>query len=418
MFQLKTAVSQRLASVFGDSDTNRQAQETKVEKERRYLRLYKAALRGDWEAANRIFKDDPDAVTAKISGIEEIALHVAISKGRTSLVFIQKLVYLMNGNSLDATVNVYGETPLHYAAIAGNIPVIKILVTTNRALLQKENSYGLTPLHYAAQNCHKEAVSFLLSETDYHQDPSPFTGEKGATLVNLFIIADFYDEALHLLRRYPNLAIQKDNKGKTALEALAKKPYAFPSGSKLGFCGRLIYRCLFLNFDPFCLIYSCGSKELCNLSTNKSCIIAVASVNTDEVPRGGDLESTVDSSKENQKESKKFGFLHNIKNTNLEHNQALHLLRLLITEALKARPSETRILLKKPLQISARLGIYEMVVEIIKAYPRSDWVVDRDGNNIFNLAIVHRQEFFFSLLKRLESAYCASCYRINRQERG
>ncbi|KAJ9190393.1 hypothetical protein P3X46_001603 [Hevea brasiliensis] len=274
----------------------------------------------------------------------------------------------MTGNSLEATVNVYGETPLHYAAIAGNIPVIKILVTTNRALLQKENSYGLNPLHYAAQNCHKEAVSFLLSETDYHQDPSPFTGEKGATLVNLFIIADFYDEALHLLRRYPNLAIQKDNKGKTALETLAKKPHAFPSGSKLGFCERLIYR--------------------------------FASVNADDVPRGGDLESTVDSSKENQKESKKFGFLHNIKNTNMKHNQALHLLRLLITEALKARPSETRMLLKKPLQISARLGIYEMVVEIIKAYPRSDWVVDRDGNNIFNLAIVHRQEFFFSLLKR------------------
>ncbi|XP_021686822.2 uncharacterized protein LOC110669448 [Hevea brasiliensis] len=351
--------------VSSDNDSNKQSQAIEEERERRsYLPLYKAALRGDWEAASRIFCDDPGAVTAMISGIGEITLHVAIGKGRSSIRFIQMLVDLMPADFLVAA-NIHGETPLHYAAIAGNVQAIRILVTKNRAVLDIENRYGSHPLHYAAQFCQKEAVSYLLSVTDL----SEFSGKHGVRLVNLLIIADFYDMALDVLRRYPKLAIERDYEGTTALATLANNPHAFPSGSKLGFCDRLLYR--------------------------------FASVHSDGVPRGGDLESIADSSKEYQKESKKFGFLHNTKNTKLKHILALELLRLLITETLDARPSETRMLLQNPLHTSARLGIYEVVVEIIKAYPESVWFVDRDGRNIFHLAIIHRHKFIFSLLNEL-----------------
>lgn len=158
-----------------------------TEKERRYLPLYKAALRGDWITAKRIFDDDPAAVTAKISGIGEITLHVAISRGRSSLRFIQMLVELMPEHSLETT-NIHGETPLHYAAIAGNIQAISLLVKKNPALLQIVNFHGLTPLHFAAQCCHKEAVSLLLSMTDL----SALSGRNGVRLVNLLIIAESY----------------------------------------------------------------------------------------------------------------------------------------------------------------------------------------------------------------------------------
>ncbi|KAG8635037.1 hypothetical protein MANES_17G121360v8 [Manihot esculenta] len=121
-----------------------------------------AALRGDWITAKRIFYDDPAAVTVKISGIEEITLHVARSRGRSSLRFIQMLVESMPEHSLETT-NIHGETPLHYAAIAGNIQAISLLLKKNPALLQIANFHGLAPLHFAAQCCHKEAVSLLLS---------------------------------------------------------------------------------------------------------------------------------------------------------------------------------------------------------------------------------------------------------------
>lgn len=131
-------------------------------------------------------------------------------------------------------------------------------------------------------------------------------------------------------------------------------------------------------------------------------VIAVVSVDLHAVHRGGDLENRADVSEASQKESKKFGFLDNIRNTKLKHNQALELLSFLITEALKARPSETRMLLKNPLFTAATLGTYEVVVEIIKAYPESVWFVDTaNRRNIFHLAIIHRQKFIFSILKGL-----------------
>uniref|UniRef100_A0A2C9W2J5 PGG domain-containing protein n=2 Tax=Manihot esculenta TaxID=3983 RepID=A0A2C9W2J5_MANES len=325
-------------SFFSD---NEQSQEAEEEKETRYLPLYKAALRGDWITAKRIFDDDPAAVTAKISGIGEITLHVAISRGRSSLRFIQMLVELMPEHSLETT-NIHGETPLHYAAIAGNIQAISLLVKKNPALLQIVNFDGLTPLHFAAQCCHKEAVSLLLSI-----DLSALSGRNGVRLVNLLIIAESYDTAFDLLRRYPNLAIGRDDQRETALETLARKPHAFPSGSKLGFCERLLYR--------------------------------FVSVDLHAVHRDGDLENRADVSEASQKESKKFGLLDNIRNTKLKHNQALELLSFLITEALKARPSETRMLLKNPLFTAATA----------------------DRRNIFHLAIIHRQKFIFSILKGL-----------------
>ncbi|KAJ9190399.1 hypothetical protein P3X46_001607 [Hevea brasiliensis] len=300
-----------------------------------------------------------------ISGFGEIALQVAISKDRSSLRFIRMLVQFMTSESLEAQ-NINGETSLHYAAIAGNIQAIRILVTKNPSLLNKGNFYGLTPLHYAAQYGHREAVSYLLSVTDQ----SRFTNKNFVRLVNLLITIDFYDKALDLLLWRPNLATEKDDEGTTALETLAQKRQAFPSGSNLGFCERLLYR--------------------------------FASVQLAGVPRGGDLKSAVDIS-EYQKESKKLGFLHNIYNTKLKHIQAQELLEFLIGKALKGGRLEIRELLRKPLLISARLGIYELVFEIVNAYPESVWFVDNEGRNVFHLAIIHRQKFIFRLFNRLSS---------------
>ncbi|KAI7981879.1 DNA topoisomerase 2 [Camellia lanceoleosa] len=47
----------------------------------KYAPLYKAALTGDWEEAKRIINGDRDALTAKITQDNEIALHVAVATG-------------------------------------------------------------------------------------------------------------------------------------------------------------------------------------------------------------------------------------------------------------------------------------------------------------------------------------------------
>ncbi|CAL5328656.1 unnamed protein product [Camellia sinensis] len=47
----------------------------------KYAPLYKAALIGDWEEAERIIDGDGDALTAEITQYKEIALHVAVATG-------------------------------------------------------------------------------------------------------------------------------------------------------------------------------------------------------------------------------------------------------------------------------------------------------------------------------------------------
>ncbi len=56
--------------------------------------------------------------------------------------------------------NKQGETPLMYAAINGDLPLVKTLVLKNKAQL---DHIGWTPLHYACAKGHLEVAQFLLS---------------------------------------------------------------------------------------------------------------------------------------------------------------------------------------------------------------------------------------------------------------
>jgi ankyrin repeat protein len=57
--------------------------------------------------------------------------------------------------------NKQGETPLMYAAINGDLPLVKTLVLKNRAQL---DHIGWTPLHYACARGNYEVAQFLLSK--------------------------------------------------------------------------------------------------------------------------------------------------------------------------------------------------------------------------------------------------------------
>ncbi|XP_020532717.2 uncharacterized protein LOC110008875 [Jatropha curcas] len=114
-----------------------------------------------------------------------------------------------------------------------------LLVEKNPKLTQATNDENQVPLCGAAQYGHKETVSFLLSGTK-NEDPSPFAGESGVKLLRYLIIADFYDIAIDVLNRYPELA-REYQEGSTALDALAEKSKVFANGSWLGYCRTLLY---------------------------------------------------------------------------------------------------------------------------------------------------------------------------------
>jgi hypothetical protein len=74
----------------------------------------------------------------------------------------------MRSVRLDAT-NVKGTNALMYAALHGELPIVRRLVERDAQV----NKTGWTPLHFAASNGHDDVVSYLLEHHAYIDAESP-----------------------------------------------------------------------------------------------------------------------------------------------------------------------------------------------------------------------------------------------------
>ncbi|KAJ8774056.1 hypothetical protein K2173_009487 [Erythroxylum novogranatense] len=335
----------------------------------RWLHLFKAVIRSDWKFVESIFDKEPEAMTARVTLYGSNALHVAIRRG-LSKQFIQKLVDKMPPESLEMRGTSDQGNPLHCAGIVGHTDAAKILMMKNPGLLEVQDSYNFTPLHRAAQFAHKETVWFLLSEARF-EDYGQLSGSSGAMLLSFLIVADFYDIALSLLKKNPDLASERDYKNLTALDRLARKPHAFASGSQLGYLGSLLYKSISV----------------------KSCAFLF---------RKGDVE-----------EPRQIGFLKNLYKKKLMHSHSLELAKALCAEIIELGQSTDESLYKSALFMAAKEGIHELVNEILKAFPDALWFRDDDSRDIFLLAVLHRQEKVFNLVYQIRSLKYAVFCRVD-----
>ncbi|KAJ8773926.1 hypothetical protein K2173_009357 [Erythroxylum novogranatense] len=336
------------------------------------LPLYKAIIHGNWETAESFLDDDPDLVTSKISARTTNPVYIAIQR-RLPLEFIQKLVDRASPESLAMGGSASNQwTGLHAAAMIGYTEAAKVLVEKNPILPQiLEPFEKLAPIHYAALYGHKETVCYLLSVTK-DEDPSPFKGTLGASLLTALIIAEFYGLALYLLKRYPSLAVEKDFKGLNALTRLAERgSHAFESGRQVGLLEHLFYKCIF--------------PEKGN------------------VPQPVDVENPAANPTVYSEEPKSFGFFQSTYNKKLKHKQALQLGKLLCAETVKYPKLTDQHLsaFGSPILTAAIFGIPELVLEIISAFPDAIWYRNRDSRTLFHLAVLYRKENVFNLVYQM-----------------
>lgn len=173
---------------YDRSEQGRIAERIWDERVIRLAPLYRAALMGEWEVAEDIFKRDSGAIMSWITLLSETALHVAVGTGN-NLDFVEKLVELMCEQSLPLKLkDSYGNTALAVAAIVGNVKAAKILVGKNKELPLVKNKVNYSPLLLAAKYGHRDMILYLLSVTK----DGVFTGKAGARLLNLLITFDFY----------------------------------------------------------------------------------------------------------------------------------------------------------------------------------------------------------------------------------
>ena len=133
---------------------------------------------GDWIAAEEFLKRQPDAAVAKITGLDETALHLAVEAGHEDIV--EKLVDLMSKEDL-AIPNFFGGTALVYAIEVGNYRMAACMLIKNNNLPRIKDSDDDIPVNQAILRGHIELARYLYSFTPL-EDLTPERGVYGATL--------------------------------------------------------------------------------------------------------------------------------------------------------------------------------------------------------------------------------------------
>ncbi|XP_035539635.1 uncharacterized protein LOC118344010 [Juglans regia] len=126
------------------------------------VRLYKAALKGDWPAAKEGLDKYPEAVTYSITRHGDKVLHIAAAAEHTG--FLKELVKRMNRNEL-ALKNFHENTAICFAAASGLVPIAEELVKNNKELPMIRGSKGMTPLCMAVLQGRRNMVAYLYSVT-------------------------------------------------------------------------------------------------------------------------------------------------------------------------------------------------------------------------------------------------------------
>ncbi|KAL2926548.1 Ankyrin repeat-containing protein ITN1 [Bienertia sinuspersici] len=202
------------------------------------VRLYRAAMKGDWSIISLIMHQSPSWICAKITKGGETVLHIAAAAKHVEVV--KKLVKIMCFDSL-ALTNKIGNTALCFAAVSGVVEIAKVMVEKNKELPNIRGSQGMTPLYMAVLLGHRQMVWYLLEVTDGNQ----LTDEDHIGLLTSSINTDMFDVALHILSKNHKLAYLRDAKKETALHALARKPLV-PEEHQLSIKG-FIMQCTNIN---------------------------------------------------------------------------------------------------------------------------------------------------------------------------
>ncbi|KAH7836419.1 hypothetical protein Vadar_001052 [Vaccinium darrowii] len=427
----------------------------------KYIPLYQAALRGDWSSAESFFNNNEGTLTAKINVYSETALHVAAGAGRLakSIDFVKKLVDKIleeapgklvldtiseealeilvpdrkpeeaPGKQVDNISEEAGKkleigdrfncTPLHIAGWAGNNEVVKILLRKRPSLIYIRDDFRCSALDMAARNAKKDTLNFLLDVTkgdplsklfpkdvsSKKNDPSPnsfpvviktpsepipdiiktppepiYNEDSAAAFLIRVITSGYYDIALDLVERYPELAFAKqETDDDCGLKALARKVSAFKSGSHYKWWQRLLYA-LLVKLDDCTTSHNRGDIETGDIQIVTRHIYNWARLLVD-------CFCTFVPCMKNIQAQKKM------------HHQALKLVKCLCEGVRSLEDSDAyNLRAKDALLTAAKLGIHEVMEEIVESFPNLLWAKDDDKLNIFQIAVKERHANVFNLI--------------------
>ncbi|XP_027151534.1 uncharacterized protein LOC113751647 [Coffea eugenioides] len=305
---------------------------------------------------------------------------------------------LLTSENLKAK-NVNGDTALHEAARFGHKDVAEIMLRTEKDLAFESNKLGETPLFVAAA-CGKKEVFSLLEK--YIGD-CMMRRNDGCTILHAAVIGKCYSLAIGISESYPDLAGKRNEKGKTALHLLAAKPESFRSGSAYTLRGLGMKSLIPLHILRT-IIYCCVPVLYKESQPVKSAEEPSNSASIHKLSRRSSFANYILG----------FPWLKEIDDARQSHAGAVMLAEKLIrredwshyvhTEFKVLEGSQFGISPEKknrmpdPLIQATRLGIIEVVQEILSVYPEAAYTFDGKGRNILQIAVEEEKWFLYDYL--------------------
>ncbi|KAK1559728.1 hypothetical protein Q3G72_017779 [Acer saccharum] len=125
------------------------------------------------------------------------------------------------------------NTPLHTAAMLGNVKMCEHIVEVDKKLIGARNKDSETPFFMAASHGHKHAFLCLHSLCGPGKGYDYSRRNNGETILHCAISGDYFDLAFQIIHHYKELVNSVNERGLSPLHLLATKPSAFRSGSHL-----------------------------------------------------------------------------------------------------------------------------------------------------------------------------------------
>ncbi|PON92519.1 Transmembrane protein [Trema orientale] len=203
--------------------------------------LFEAVMKNNWSAVISIYSRSSNARAAKLTKLGDTALHIAVSNGKTDIA--SKMVDVIEDSMLTKSANVKGNTPLHLAAMYGNLEVCNKLASKNKDLITHRNRHGETPIFLAALHG-KQSVFSYLHNSGFDIKEEYLRRNNGDTILHVAISGEYFGMAMVIIEKYQNLVDSVNVDGLSPLHILANKPNAFKSSTRLGLFDRIMYYCL------------------------------------------------------------------------------------------------------------------------------------------------------------------------------
>ncbi|KAH6822108.1 hypothetical protein C2S53_017719 [Perilla frutescens var. hirtella] len=176
--------------------------------------MYRAAIEGDWVAAEILLSRNPNLARDYVTDEGERALHVAVAMKHKK--FVEKLINIMNEDDL-SLLDGRGYTACCYAAVSGVVEIARVMIEKKPNLVTTHDKNNVTPLHKAALCGNMKMVSYLFKSTKIEN----LSNEEWFDLLLVTIREKMFDVALELVEKNNVLATMAKEE-RTALHVLAQ----------------------------------------------------------------------------------------------------------------------------------------------------------------------------------------------------